>query len=183
MSIFLNAAIARVVGGLRKLELCLDDKQSLARWKVEVFPNVTDGSHLYLHRGWSHFARTLDLRDGYSLVLWYDGRSQINIKVFDITNYRKQCLHDFKADGNQHSLTIMELRSFVVILKKYHLEAKYLVSTRVRRRTYLRCGKLSLSSLSSVFLLCEAKNVLVDFERVHDYKQRRMVELQMVGLS
>ena len=29
--------------------------------------------------------------------------------------------------------------------------------------------------------LCEAKNVPMDFERVHDYKQRRMVELQMAG--
>ena len=31
--------------------------------------------------------------------------------------------------------------------------------------------------------LCEAKNVLVDFERVHDYKQRCMVELQMARQS
>ena len=28
-----------------KLELCLDDEQSMARWKDEVFP---DGGHLYL---------------------------------------------------------------------------------------------------------------------------------------
>ena len=34
--------------------------------------------------------------------------------------------------------------------------------------------------LISLFL-CEVKNVLVDFERAHDYKQRRMVELQMAG--
>ena len=67
--------IAWAIGGLRKLELCLDDEQSLARWKVEVFPDITEGGHLYLHRGWSHFARTLDLRNGYSLVLRYDGRS------------------------------------------------------------------------------------------------------------
>ena len=60
------------VGGCRKLELCLDDELSLARWKVEVFP---DDGHLYLHRGWKHFARTLDLQDGLSLVLRYDGRS------------------------------------------------------------------------------------------------------------
>jgi hypothetical protein len=60
-------------GDLWKVELCLDNEQSLARWKVEVFPDVTDGGHLYLHRGWSHFACTLDLRDGYSLVLRYDG--------------------------------------------------------------------------------------------------------------
>jgi hypothetical protein len=38
-----------------------------------------------------------------------------------------------------------------VILKKYHLKVKYLVSTRTRRRTYWRCRKLPLSSLSSVF--------------------------------
>jgi hypothetical protein len=31
--------------------------------------------------------------------------------------------------------------------------------------------------------LCEAKNVPVDFERVHDYKQWRMVKLQMAGQS
>ena len=96
--------IARVVRGLQKLKLCLDDEQSLAWWKVEVFPNVTDGGHLYLRWGWSHFARTLDLRDGYSLVLQHDGRSQINVKVFDITNCRKQYPHDFEAGGNQLSL-------------------------------------------------------------------------------
>ena len=62
--------MAWAVGGRWKLELCLDDEQSLAQWKVEVFPN---GGHLYLHRGWKHFARALD------------GRSQINIKVFDLT--------------------------------------------------------------------------------------------------
>ena len=71
----LPAMIARAIRGLRKLVLCLDDEQSLAQWKVEVFPNVTDGGHLYLHWGWSHFARTLDLRDGYALVLRYDDRS------------------------------------------------------------------------------------------------------------
>ena len=32
-------------------------------------------------------------------------------------------------------------------------------------------------------LLCEAKNMLVDFERARDYKQRHMVELQMAGQS
>ena len=31
--------------------------------------------------------------------------------------------------------------------------------------------------------LCEAKNVSVDFGRVHDYKQWRMVELLMAGQS
>ena len=66
----------------------------------------------------------------------YDGRSQINVKVFDIINCRKQYLHDFKANGNQLSLSIVEPMSFAVILKKYHLKAKYLVSTRTRRRTY-----------------------------------------------
>ena len=76
--------MARAIRGCQKLELCLDDEQSLARWKVEVFP---DGSHLYLRRGWKHFVRTLDLQDGLSLVLRYDGRSQINIKVFDLTTY------------------------------------------------------------------------------------------------
>jgi hypothetical protein len=150
---------------------------------VEVFPDVTDGGHLYLHKGWIHFACTLDLRDGYSLVLRYDGQSHINIKVFDITNCRKQCSHNFEAGGNQLSLPIAEPRSFAMIMKKYHLKVKYLVSTRVSRRTYLRCRKLPLSSLSSVFLLCEAKNMLVDIERAHDYKQWRMVELQMAGLS
>ncbi|XP_066354286.1 B3 domain-containing protein Os03g0212300-like [Miscanthus floridulus] len=78
----------------------------------------------------------------------------INVKVFDLTTCRKQHLHDFEASGSQLSLPIVEPRSFVVILKKYHLKAKYL-----------------------------AKNVPVDFERVHDYKQWRMVELQMVGQS
>jgi hypothetical protein len=67
---------------------------------VEVFPNVTDSGHLYLHRGWSHFACTLNLHDGYSLVLRYDGQSHINVKVFDITNYRKQHPHDFDAVSN-----------------------------------------------------------------------------------
>jgi hypothetical protein len=79
MSIFVSAEApgydCLAVEGLWKLKVCLDDEQSLARWKVEVFPDITDGGHLYLRWGWSHFARTLDLRDGYSLVLWYDGRS------------------------------------------------------------------------------------------------------------
>ena len=58
--------MARAVGGHRKLE------QSLAQWKLEVFP---DGGHLYLHQEWKHFAHALDLQDGFSLVLRYDGRS------------------------------------------------------------------------------------------------------------
>jgi hypothetical protein len=33
------------------------------------------------------------------------------------------------------------------------------------------------------FFLSEAKNVLVDFEQAHDYKQWCMVELQMAGQS
>ena len=89
--------MARAIGGHRKLKLCVDDEQSLAYWKVEVFPN--DG-HLYLHRRWKHFARALDLYDGFSLVLRYDGRSQINIKVFDLTTCRKQYPHDFEASGS-----------------------------------------------------------------------------------
>ena len=140
--------MAWAVGSRQKHELCLDDEQSLARWKVEVFP---DGSHLYLRRGWKHFARALDLQDGFSLILRYDGRSQINVKVFDLTTYRMQYPLHFKAGGSQLSLPIVEPRSFAVILKKYHLKAKYLVSTRARRRTYRRCRKLPLSSLSSVF--------------------------------
>ena len=78
--------MARSVGGRWKLELCLDDEQSLARWKVEVFP---DGGHLYLRRGWKHFRHALDLQEGFSLVLRYDGWSQINVKVFDLTTYHK----------------------------------------------------------------------------------------------
>ena len=66
----------------------------------------------------------------------YDGRSQINVKVFDLTTYRKQYPHDFEVGGNQLSLPIAEPRSFAVILKKYHLKPKYLVSTRARRRMY-----------------------------------------------
>ena len=81
--------MAQAVRGRRKLELCLDDEQSLARWKVEVFPDVTDGYHLYLRQGWSHFAHTLDLYDGYSLVLRYDDRSLINVKVINLTTYRR----------------------------------------------------------------------------------------------
>ena len=100
---------------------------------MEVFP---DGDHLYLCQGWKHFARTLDLQDRLSLVLRYDGWSQINIKVFDLTTYRKQYPHDFEASGSQLSLPIVELRSFTVILKKYHLKAKYLVSTHTRRKMY-----------------------------------------------
>ena len=123
--------MAQAIEGHRKLELCLDGEQSLARWKVEVFP---DRGHLYLHRGSKHFARALDLQDGFSLVLWYDGRSQINIKVFALTTCRKQYPHDFKANDSQLSLPIMEPRSFAVTLKKYHLKAKYLGSTHVRRR-------------------------------------------------
>ena len=64
--------MARAIRGRQKLELCLDNEQSLAWWKVEVFP---DGGDLYLCRGWKHFARALNLQDGFSLVLWYDGRS------------------------------------------------------------------------------------------------------------
>ena len=97
-----------------------------------------------------HFTYALDLQDGFSLVLRYDGRSQINVKVFDLTTCRKQYLHDFEASGSQLSLPIMESRSFVVILKKYHLKVKYLVSTRMRRRTY-QCRKLPVSSFSSIF--------------------------------
>ena len=62
--------MARAVKGRWKLELCLDNEQSLAWWKVEVFPN---GGHLYLCRGWKHFARALNLQYGFFLVLWYDG--------------------------------------------------------------------------------------------------------------
>ena len=105
----------------------------MARWKVEVFSDVR---HLYLHWGWKNFARALDLQDGFSLVLWYDGRSKINVKVFDLTTCRKQYPRNFEAGGNQPSLSIMEPRSFVVIMKKYHLKAKYLVSTHARHRTY-----------------------------------------------
>ena len=47
----LLAMIAWAIGGLRKLKLCMDDEQSLAQWKVEVFPDVIDGDHLYLRRG------------------------------------------------------------------------------------------------------------------------------------
>ncbi|XP_066351203.1 B3 domain-containing protein Os03g0212300-like [Miscanthus floridulus] len=68
--------MAWAIGGHQKLELCLDDEQSLAWWKVEVFH---DSGHLYLHRGWKHFTRALNLQDGFSLVLRYDGRSQINV--------------------------------------------------------------------------------------------------------
>ena len=100
---------------------------------MEVFPN---SGHLYLCRGWKHFIRALDLQDGFSLVLWYDGRSQINIKVFNITNYHEQYPDDFEAGGNQLSLPIAEPRSFVVILKKYHLKVKYMVSTHMRYRMY-----------------------------------------------
>ena len=72
--------------------------------------------------------------------------------VFDLTTCRKQYLHDFEASGSQLSLPIVELRSFAVIQKKYHLKAKYLVSTRARRRTY-RCHKLPVSSFSSIFFV------------------------------
>ena len=140
--------MAWAVGGRQKLELCLDDEQSLARWKVEVFP---DGGHLYLYQGWKHFAYALDLQDGFSLVLWYDGRSWIDVKVFNLTTCRKQYPHNFEASGSQLSLPIAELRSFAVILKKYHFKVKYLVSTHVRRRMYQQFHKLPLSSLSSVF--------------------------------
>ena len=68
----LSAAMAQDIGGRRKLKLCLDDKQSLAWWKVEVLP---DGDHLYLRQGWKHFAHILNLQDGFSLVLRYDSRS------------------------------------------------------------------------------------------------------------
>jgi hypothetical protein len=103
---------------------------------VEVFPDVTDGVHLCLHWGWKQLARSLDLQDRFSLVLRCDDRSQINVKVFDLTTCRKQYLHDLEAGGSQLSLPIAEPRSFAVILKKYHLKVKYLVSTRTRRRTY-----------------------------------------------
>ena len=69
----------------------------MARWKVEVFPN---GGHLYLCQGWKHFTYALDLKDEFSLVLWYEGRSQINVKVFDLTTYHKQYPHDFEAGGS-----------------------------------------------------------------------------------
>ena len=68
----LLAVMVWAIGGHWKLKLCLDNEQSLAWWKVEVFPN---GGHLYLRQGWKHFARTLDLQDGFSLVLRYDGQS------------------------------------------------------------------------------------------------------------
>ena len=114
-----------------------------------MFP---DGSHLYLCWGWKHFACALDLQDGFSLVLRYDSQSQINVKVFELTTCCKQYPPDFKASGSQLSLPIMEPRIFVVILKKYHLKAKYLVSTRARHRTY-RCCKLPVSSFSSIFFV------------------------------
>ena len=44
--------------------------------------------------------------------------------------------HNFDARSSQLSLPIMEPRSFAMILKKYHLKAKYLVSTRARHKMY-----------------------------------------------
>jgi hypothetical protein len=70
------------------------------QWKVEVFPNVTDGVHLCLHWGWKQLACALDLQDRFSLVLWCDDRSQINVKVFDLTTCHKQYLHDLEASGS-----------------------------------------------------------------------------------
>jgi hypothetical protein len=81
--------MARAVRAHRKLEFYLDNEQGLAQWKVEMFPNDMNGGHLYLCQGWKHFAHALDLHDGYSLVLRYDDHSQINVKVFDLTTYRK----------------------------------------------------------------------------------------------
>ncbi|XP_066333544.1 B3 domain-containing protein Os03g0212300-like [Miscanthus floridulus] len=78
----------------------------------------------------------------------------IYVKVFDLTTCRKQYTHNFEAGSSQLSLPIMEPRSFAVILKKYHLKAKYL-----------------------------AKNVPMDFKRAHDYKQWCMVEMQMARQS
>ena len=56
--------------------------------------------------------------------------------VFDLTTCRKQYPPDFEASGSQLSLPVAEPRSFAVILKKYHLKVKYLVSTHARHRTY-----------------------------------------------
>lgn len=121
--------MAQAVADRRELELCLDDEQGMVRWRVKVFD---DGGHLYLGRGWNHFARALDLHDGYYLVLRYDGQSQINVKVFDLTTCRKQYPYN-PEPGLCLALPIPEPRSFAVILKKYNLAAKYLVSTRAIR--------------------------------------------------
>ena len=59
----LPVAMAQAVRGRQKLDLCLDDEQSLAQWKVEVFP---DGGHLYLCQGWNHFTHALDLQDTFN---------------------------------------------------------------------------------------------------------------------
>ena len=98
-----------------------------------MFP---DGGHLYLRWGWKHFARTLNLQDRFSLVLRYDGQSQINVMAFNLTTCRKQYPHDIEVGGSQLSLSFMGSRSFAVILKKYNLKVKYLVSTRARHQTY-----------------------------------------------
>ena len=45
----LSAVMAQAIRGHQKLKLYLDDEQSLPWWKVEVFPDDTDGGHLYLH--------------------------------------------------------------------------------------------------------------------------------------
>ncbi|XP_066333448.1 B3 domain-containing protein Os03g0212300-like [Miscanthus floridulus] len=91
------------------------------------------------------------LDDEQSLAQW---KVEINVKVFDLTTYQKQYAHDFEAGGSQLSLPIVEPRSFAVIMKKYHLKAKYL-----------------------------AKNVLVDFKVAHSYQQRQAIELQMARQS
>ena len=67
--------MAWAVGSRQKHELCLHDEQRLAWLKVEVFLDVTNSGHLYLRWGWKHFAGTLNLQDGFSLVLRYDSWS------------------------------------------------------------------------------------------------------------
>ncbi|XP_066392055.1 B3 domain-containing protein Os03g0212300-like [Miscanthus floridulus] len=139
----LLAAMAWAIEGHRKLEICLDDEQSLARWKVEVLP---DGDNLYLHQGWKHFARALDLQDYFSHVLWYDSRSQINVMVFDLSTCCKQYPHDFEVSGSQLSLPIVGLRSFVVILKKYHLKVKIRTNNKVCTSFKYGCDKFCASN-------------------------------------
>ncbi|XP_020161686.1 B3 domain-containing protein Os03g0212300-like [Aegilops tauschii subsp. strangulata] len=50
-------------------------------WDVEVVFD-TD-RHMYLCHGWEQFVRSYDLRNGYFLVLGYDGNAMLTVKVFN----------------------------------------------------------------------------------------------------
>ena len=58
---------------------------------------VIKNDHMYLCRGWEQFVRAYDLRHGYFLVLRYDDKTMLTMKVFNTTMCRMRYQDDDDA--------------------------------------------------------------------------------------